>query len=160
MDKKWFGYFLIILGFMLSLYKLEIVPLKAFISWYFILSLIGTLFIISSFIQKNPTLVLIGGTIFAIGLSIWGNKYIALWPKNLSPFLILLGITFLLQYALNKQYFTAFIGSMFILTGISYLPGIKNIPFVFSLTRVFQTYWPFVLIITGVFILTNKKKVN
>jgi hypothetical protein len=156
MQTKLIGFLLVLAGTQLLLVWSGLVEVRNFLSWPFLFFLLGTILLFFGFLKKNGSMVLTGGIISALFLSIWGIKYVEGWPKHWSILLALLGLAVYLHYGVTKNKTTAIVGTTLILSGIFAYPGIKELPVIAPLTSILHSIWPIFIIILGVIFLTKK----
>lgn len=155
MQNKATGFLMILLGVMIFVYKSSWVPFDSFFTWQFALFLGGAGLIFFAFMHRIAPLALIGGMISTVGICVWGPQYVHGWTKHWSILAVMLGISFLLQFMINRNNITALVGSILVTSGILTWPGIQQIPGIAPIAAIFTTYWPIVLIAFG-FLLIRK----
>lgn len=150
MQNKASGFLLILCGVMLFVYKSSWVPFDAFFTWPFALFLLGCLLIFFAFMNAIAPFALIGGIISTLGISVWGSEYVTGWPKHWSLLAVMLGLSCLLQFMINRNNISALVGSILLTSGILTWPGIREIPGVAPIANLFTTYWPILLVCVGI----------
>lgn len=153
MKNKATGFLLILLGVLLFVYKSNWVPFDSFFTWPFALFLLGAALIFFSFVNTIPSFALFGGIISTLGIYIWGAEHVSGWPKHWSILGVMLGISFLLQFMINRNSVTALIGSILSISGLLTWPGIQEIPGIAPIAHLFTTYWPILLVCFGVMLI-------
>jgi hypothetical protein len=118
--------------------------------------LIGALLLFIALIKKKASLTLWGGLIAALGISIWGIKYVEGWPRHWSLLIGLFGVAVLLSYFVSKNRITAIVGTIMVLTGIFAYPGIADLPIISPITSTLHMIWPVFVVILGLVLLTKK----
>jgi hypothetical protein len=156
MQSKITGFILVLAGILLMVIKSGLAPLDSFFTWPFILFLIGALLLFIALIKKKASLTLWGGLIAALGISIWGIKYVEGWPRHWSLLIGLFGVAVLLSYFVSKNRITAIVGTIMVLTGIFAYPGIADLPIISPITSTLHMIWPVFVVILGLVLLTKK----
>lgn len=147
------GFLLILLGVLLFAYKSSWVPFDSFFTWPFALFLLGTALIFFAFINAIAPFALIGGIISTLGISVWGLEHVTGWPRHWGILAVMLGISFLLQFMINRNNMSALIGSILVTSGVLTWPGIREIPGIAPVANLFTTYWPILLVCFGVLLI-------
>jgi len=136
--------------------RFEWAPLGSFLTWPFLLFVTGALLLFFAILYKNGSLIIWGGIIATLGISIWGIKYVEGWPDHWSLLAALIGLTVLLHYAITKNQMSATVGAILFLIGLFAYPGIKDLPFVAPITSVLHTIWPVFIVLLGFVFLVKK----
>lgn len=156
MHSKIIGFFLLLAGAILMIFKLGVAPLNSFFTWPFFLFLIGACLVFFGFLKSNASFALWGGIFAGLGIAIWGSRTIEGWPTHWSLIVGLIGVAFLLQFAINKHNLSAVIGSVLVLIGIFWWPGIKEMPLIAPVAGILHTIWPVFVVVLGVFLMVRK----
>ncbi|MFC7440807.1 hypothetical protein [Laceyella putida] len=156
MQSKLIGFVLILGGALLMLTKFELAPLESFISWPFIMFMIGAILLFVAFLKRIGSLALWAGIIAFLGLSVWGIKYVEGWPNHWSILLVFVGLSILLQYIITKHSMSGTVGSILVLTGIVAYPGVTELPIVSPITTVLHNFWPAFIVLLGLIFLSKK----
>lgn len=156
MQKKAIGFVLILAGGLLLIAETGWATISTMITWPFLLFLLGTLLVFVSFLQKQGSLTVIGGVIAAIGLSVWGFRYVPDWPKHWSILVLLIGIVIFLQYMQNKNNMTLIIAVVLSLCGFFANPAVGEIALFAPIANVLNTYWPVLIVGLGLIFILKK----
>jgi hypothetical protein len=156
MQSKLIGFILILGGALLLVTKFELAPLQSFITWPFIMFLIGAILLFVAFLKRIGSLALWAGLITFLGLSVWGIKYVEGWPNHWSILLVFVGLSVLLQYLLTKHNMSGIVGGILVLTGVVAYPGVTELPIVSPVTTVLHNYWPVFIVVLGLIFLSKK----
>ncbi|WP_226583460.1 LiaI-LiaF-like domain-containing protein [Halobacillus litoralis] len=151
------GFMLIGLGVYFLLRHLNIPELSPFYSWPSLLVIIGLSFLIHSYMLKDYSNLFTGGLIFGLGVHFLGVQQLSFWIDHWGVYLLIIGGAFLLQYQkLRKGLLPGLI-----LVGIGAFslwaptnPGWFS--WIQKLFLLIENFWPFVLIIFGVYLLKKK----
>ncbi|MBA4496289.1 hypothetical protein ACFO25_12080 [Paenactinomyces guangxiensis] len=154
MHKKIVGFFLILGGILLMILKTGLAPLSSFITWPFLLFFAGAFLIFFAFVKANAQLALLGGILGSLGLSVWIHRNIE--EIHWSVLIGMLGVAFLLQFAINKNNLSALIGGVLVLTGVFAWPGIQELPFIAPVANILHMIWPVFVVVLGVIFLLKK----
>ncbi|WP_089966469.1 hypothetical protein [Lihuaxuella thermophila] len=138
------------------IFKLGVAPLNSFFTWPFLLFLLGAFLVFSGFLTSNGGFALWGGIFAGLGLAIWGSRTIEGWPTHWSLIVGLIGIAFLLQFAINKHHLSAVTGSVLVLIGFFWWPGIRELPFIAPVAGILHTIWPVFVVVLGIFLMLRK----
>ncbi|MBA4541416.1 MULTISPECIES: hypothetical protein [Thermoactinomyces] len=156
MKVKLTGLILILAGILLMLIKSDLASITSLLTWPFILFLLGAILMFFALSKRNHVLTLWTGLITALGLSIWGIKYVDGWPKHWSLLLVLFGIAVLFSFSISKNHITGIVGGIMVITGIFAYPGIANLPVISPITSILHGIWPVFVVILGLFLVTRK----
>lgn len=156
MQSKFIGFFFTLIGIMIMVIQSDLAPLTSLITWPFLLLLTGTFLLFTALMKKHSSLTLWGGLITALGLTIWGMKYIDGWSKHWGLLLALFGVAVLLQFMINRNKITGLVGIIMVLTGISAYPGFADLPIISPITSVIHAYWSVFIVILGLIFILKK----
>lgn len=153
----WLAYSLIGIGLFL-LFNTHIPFLNHFETWPAILIIIGFTFLLDSFLTNQPQHLLIGTLLLGLGIHLHMITKVDSWPDHWSVYLLIFGIaiivrSFKIKKGLMLGLCISILSSVIILTFI--LPIQLNWidPFIHQL----ENLWPFILMITGIYLLTKKR---
>lgn len=128
-------------------------------SWPTIFILIGIAFLCQSYLGKNLEMILPGIIFLGVGFHFHTIKYFTIWPDHIGPIILFISLGFFLRYFKTRN--GLFYGWLFLLLAIFHLfyekifaqlGNFKN-----NLVD-FSSFWPFVLIIIGGYLLFFKRK--
>ncbi|MXQ55890.1 hypothetical protein [Shimazuella alba] len=156
MQNRVIGFFLVIMGAILLIVEADWANLHSFLSWSFILFVVGIFLIFFSFLQKQSHLTLLGGIFATIGISVWGFQYVEQWPRHWSIIVIMIGVTLMLQYILNQNNITLVIGIVLLLSGVFAWPGLKEITYLAPIATFTNVYWPIFIVGLGAIFIIKK----
>lgn len=156
MQSKLIGFVLVLGGILLMLTKFELAPLNSFISWSFIMFLLGAICLFIAFLKRIGSLALWAGIISFLGLSVWGIKYVKGWPDHWSILLVFLGASILFQYSITRHSMSGTAGSILVITGIVAYPGVTELPLISPITTVLHNFWPAFVVLLGLIFLAKK----
>lgn len=156
MQKKLFGFILILISLLLLIIQTESAPIQSFITWPFLLILLGAILVLVAFVNKNDKLALTGGIAAAIGLFIWGRQNIDHWSDHWSILMIFIGVAILFQFMINKQNISAVVSLILMISGICAWPGLREIASLSSIAPTLNTYWPVLILGLGVYFIARK----
>ena len=144
------GIFLIVAGLLLLLRKIDLPMADRFGTWEFILFLTGVVMLVIAHFRSNRNLMLWAGLITGMSLHMWAKANVDGWPDHWFFLFIIVGAAFLLVFASQKDRRSGIIGILLILTGIAAWPGL---PWV---AGSLNNYWPVLLVVLGIFLITKK----
>lgn len=144
------GILLILAGLFLLLQKMDIPMLQYIAPWQLILILAGVALLLFAHFRSNRTLMLWVALLAGVSLHFWGKYNVAGWPDHWYFLFIIAGAAFLLVFASQKDRRSGIIGIMLILTGIAAWPGLP------SVAGSVNNYWPTLLVILGIILVTKK----
>lgn len=156
MQNRIIGFILVLMGAILLIVEADWAKLTSFLSWSFVLFIVGIFLIFFSFLQKQGSLTLLGGICATIGISVWGFSYVESWPKHWSIIVIMIGATLMLQYILNQNNITLVIGIVLLLSGIFAWPGLKDIEYLAPIATFTNVYWPIFIVGLGAVFIVKK----
>ncbi|SFX11386.1 hypothetical protein SAMN04487866_101577 [Thermoactinomyces sp. DSM 45891] len=149
MQKKAIGFVLVLAGGLSLVIETRTATLNTLITWPFLLFLLGSILVFISFLQKQSQLTVIGGIIAAIGLSVWGFRYIPSWPRHWSILMLMIGVVVFLQYMQNKNNMTLIISLVLCLAGFFANPVVADISLFTPIAHTLNTYWPILIVGLG-----------
>ncbi|MGA9173044.1 MAG: hypothetical protein WBZ33_03570 [Thermoactinomyces sp.] len=156
MKVKLTGFILILAGILLMLIKSDLASIPSLMTWPFILFLLGAILLFFAYLKRNHSLTLWAGLIAALGLSIWGIKYVNGWPRHWSLLLGLFGVAVLLSYSISRNRITGIVGTIMVITGIFAYPGIADLPVISPITSILHGIWPVFVVILGLVLVIRK----
>lgn len=156
MQKKAIGFVLVLAGFLLLAAQTGWAKIPSMLTWPFLLFILGSIIVFISFLQRQPQLTVIGGVIGAIGLSVWGFRYVPDWPKHWSILVLMIGIVIFLQYMQNKNNMTLVVACVLLLCGFFANPAIGEIAVFAPIADVLNSYWPVFIVGLGLLFLFKK----
>jgi len=149
------GIFLIFLGLILLIHKLDIFYFDWYKTYPFIFALIGLTLVLSAIFNKSGSATF-WGTVFLLfgALFIVRNYGVVdyfyfhqIWPV----FFLIFGIAFIVLFIVKPQDWGVLIpGSIFLFIGISFL--LRNYHF-WRFQEIVARYWPLLFILIGIFII-------
>lgn len=156
MKVKLIGFLLVLFGITVMIIRFEWAPLNSFLTWPFLLFIVGSILLFFSILYKNGSLIIWGGIIATLGMMIWGIKYVEGWPDHWSILVALIGLSILLHYAITKNQTSILVGSILFLIGLFAYPGIRDLPFISPITSILHLIWPVLIVILGFIFLVKK----
>lgn len=156
MKVKLIGFLLVLFGIAVMIIHFGWAPFNSFLTWPFLLFIAGAILLFFAILYKNGPLIIWGGIIATLGITIWGIKYVKGWPDHWSILVALIGLTILIHYAIIKSQTSVLVGTILFLIGLFAYPGIRDLPLVSPITSILHSIWPVLIIILGFIFLIKK----
>lgn len=153
---------LIFLGFGIyySFQKLNIHLFENQNSWQSILILLGAAYLISGHFEKDHSAILPGIIFTGLGIHFIFQTKLPSWPDHPAAFLFILALGLILTSIKTKSGYAQ--GLMILAIGLFlhfFQTIIQSFMFVENGVQILETYWPFLLLFIGAFLLfLNRKK--
>ncbi|WP_121639621.1 LiaI-LiaF-like domain-containing protein [Virgibacillus sp. Bac330] len=152
------AYLLIGIGLFFLLKQLNIPILNNFYSWQTIIIIIGLVLLIHSYITKNYQNLFSGTILLGLGIHFYGLTYYSFWIDHWAMYVLIVGVAFIVRFLQTKEglipgiLLTAF--SLVMMFSVQ-LPSWFN--WIYTIVDVMERFWPVLLIIFGLFLLTKRK---
>ncbi|RFA34554.1 hypothetical protein CAI16_11010 [Virgibacillus dokdonensis] len=152
------AYLLIGIGLFFLLKQLNIPILNNFYSWQTIIIIIGLVLLIHSYITKNYQNLFSGTILLGLGIHFYGLAYYPFWIDHWAMYVLIVGVAFIVRFLQTKEglipgiLLTAF--SLVMMFSVQ-LPSWFN--WIYTIVDVMERFWPVLLIIFGLFLLTKRK---
>lgn len=152
------GYLLIGIGLFFLLKQLKIPIFTDFYSWPTLLIIIGAIFIIHSYRSKEYDNLFTGTIILGLGIHFHGVNHYNFWIDNWAVYPFIIGVAFLVRAFKTKKGMLIGLlltfGSIIMISSIQ-LPTTFN--WIYTIRTFLESYWPIILIVTGLYFLFSKK---
>ncbi|MFC0522425.1 LiaI-LiaF-like domain-containing protein [Pontibacillus salicampi] len=153
------GIFLIGIGLYFLLKELNIPIITNFYSWPTILIIIGIAMMLHSYLSRDHDKLFPGTVVLGLGIHFHGVQHFRFWIDHWGVFLFIIGIAFLIRYQKTRSG----LFSGIILVGLSlFTIFVSNKPSWFhwinALVNMIETFWPLLLVLTGLYLLFFKKR--
>lgn len=154
------GFFLIGLGLILLIHKLNLFYLDWMRTYPIIFMLIGLTLFVSAILNKNRSAVFWGTIFFLFGFLFFLRNFDFIeyyyihdiWPV----FFIIFGIAFIVLFIVKPQDWGVLIpGALFLFLGISFL--LRNFHY-WRVQEIIERYWPLLLILIGIGVILGSLK--
>ncbi|MBO1514736.1 LiaI-LiaF-like domain-containing protein [Metabacillus bambusae] len=153
------GIILLGIGTFYSIQKLNIHLFENQTSWQALLILLGTAYLISGHFEKDNTAILPGIILAGLGIHFIYQPKFPSWPDHAAAFLFILALGMLLTAIKTKSGYAQ--GIVLLLIGL-FLHFFQKIIHSFSVVengvQLIETYWSFLLILIGAFLVFFKRK--
>lgn len=153
------GIILLGIGFFYSIQKLNIHLFENQNSWQALLILLGAAYLISGHFEKDNTAILPGIILAGLGIHFVYQSKIPSWPDHPAAFLFILAIGMLLTAIKTKSGYAQ--GLLLLAIGLFlhfFQTIIQSLTIVENGVHLIETYWPFLLILIGAFLVFIKRK--
>jgi hypothetical protein len=128
-------------------------------SWQVILILLGAAYLISGHFEKDNSAILPGIILAGLGIHFIFLSKLPSWPDHPAAFLFILALGLILTSIKTKSGYAQ--GLMILAIGL-FLHFFQSIMQSFTAVEngvhILETYWPFLLILIGAFLLMMKRK--
>jgi len=157
-QNKFFGYLLIAIGVFYLLHHLDFAILQNYYSWPTLLAIIGVVFLIHSYSEKEYQHIFTGTLLVGLGIHFHGLERYDFWLDHWSVFTLIVGIALLMRFLKTKKELLL----SCILIGISVIMIFSiSLPdwfdWIYDVVYFLETFWPITLIVIGVYYLRFKK---
>ncbi|MBZ5749423.1 MULTISPECIES: hypothetical protein [Metabacillus] len=153
------GIILLEIGIFYSFQKLNIQLFENQNSWQILLILLGAAYLISGHFEQDNTAILPGIILAGLGIHFIYQAKLDSWPDHPAAFLFILALGMLLTAIKTKSGYVQ--GFVFLLIGL-FLHSFQSITESLSIVEngghLIESYWPFLLIVIGAFLLFFKRK--
>lgn len=149
------GITLIGFGLYFLLERSHITIFKGFYSWPTLLCIVGLAFLIQAYYGKDHNVILPGIILFGFGAHFHLVKLLDTWPNHYGIFILIISIGFILQARKTKS--GMFYGVTLCILAI-FILFYDKVTSLLSLTQNVISFWPFVLMAFGVYVLFFRKK--
>jgi hypothetical protein len=153
------GIILLGIGFFYSIQKLNIHLFENQNSWQALLILLGAAYLISGHFEKDNSVILPGIILAGLGIHFVYQSKIPSWPDHPAAFLFILAIGMLLTAIKTKSGYAQ--GLLLLAIGLFlhfFQTIIQSLTIVENGVHLIETYWPFLLILIGAFLVFIKRK--
>ncbi|APH04199.1 hypothetical protein [Bacillus weihaiensis] len=147
------------IGLYYSLQKFEIYLFEHQSSWQFLLILLGFAFLISGHFEKDNTAILPGITLVGLGIHFIYHGRLNTWPDHAPAFLFILAVSFLLTSLKTKNGASQGVILFLLALILHFLQRIiDSLSFIQAGVTLLETYWPFLFLLVGGFLLYRTRK--
>jgi hypothetical protein len=153
------GIILLGIGIFYSTQKLNIHLFDNQNSWQALLILLGAAYLISGHFEKDHTAILPGVILTGLGIHFIFQTKLPSWPDHPAAFLFILALGMLLTAIKTKSGYGP--GILLLAIGLFlhfFQTIIQSLTIVENGIHLIETYWPFLLILIGVYVLFIKRK--
>ncbi|MGM0874455.1 MAG: LiaI-LiaF-like domain-containing protein [Bacillota bacterium] len=153
------GIILLGIGLFYSIQKLNIHLFENQNSWQALLILLGAAYLISGHFEKDNSAILPGIILAGLGIHFVYQTKIPSWPDHPAAFLFILAFGMLLTAIKTKSGHAQ--GLLLLAIGLFlhfFQTIIQSLTIVENGIHLIETYWPFLLILTGAFLVFIKRK--
>ncbi len=149
------GIILIGFGLYFFLERSQIHIFTGFYTWPTLFCIVGLAFLIQAYYGKDVHAILPGVILFGFGVHFHLVQLIEAWPSHFGIFILIISIGFILQARKTKS--GMFYGVTLCILAI-FILFYDKVTSLLSLTQNVVTFWPFVLMAFGVYVLFFRKK--
>jgi hypothetical protein len=151
----------ILIGFGLYFYfqQTNIVLFREFYTWPTLFIIIGVAFLIQGYAGRDYESILPGTILVGLGIHFHVVNRLPVWPDHIGIFILVIALGYLLRYQKTGTGFSY--GILFITLSIMLLfyDKLSNwLNFMEDPVRTAWEYWPFLLVLIGLFIIFFKRK--
>lgn len=144
------GFLFLGFGVYFLLRQLNMEFLHTFYSWSGLLIIIGTSFLLHSYLSKEYSHLFIGGLLLGLGIHGYGNAHLSFWIDHWGMYLIIVGAAFLISYQKTKSGLIVSLalfgaGVFVILSPID----LHWLSWIQEAVQLLEQYWPVVVIAYG-----------
>lgn len=149
------GIILIGFGLYFFLERSQITFFSGFYSWPTFLCIVGLAFLIQAYYGKDNQSILPGVILFGFGAHFHLIKHVAAWPHHFGIFILIISIGFILQA--RKTKLGMFYGVTLCILAV-FILFYDKVTSLLNFTQNVISFWPFVLMAFGVYVLFFRKK--
>ncbi len=153
------GVILIGFGLYFYLHQSNILIFREFFTWPTLLIIVGVAFLIQGYAGKDYEAILPGTILVGFGIHFHVVNKLTIWPDHIGTFILVIALGFLLRYQKTGAGFYQGVLFMTLSILLLFYDKLGNwLGFVEGTVSVAWKFWPFLLVICGLFIIFFKKK--